>query len=91
MTDWSANPPKRHPTAGFRVFEGGETTIVLPDGSYIHVLNPIGTRVWELLDGVKSENDIVDILCEEFDAERQQVTQDVREFLSSLEANRMLG
>ncbi|HEU5182489.1 MAG TPA: PqqD family protein [Candidatus Polarisedimenticolia bacterium] len=90
MTDWSTNPPKRHPTAGFRVFEGGETTIVLPDGSYIHVLNPIGTRVWELLDGVKNESEIVDILCEEFDGEREQVTKDVREFLTSLEANRML-
>ena len=91
MTDWSVHPPKRHPTAGFRVFEGGETTIVLPDGSYIHVLNPIGTRVWELLDGVKNEGEIVDILCEEFDAEREQVSKDVREFLTSLETNRMLG
>ena len=91
MSDSAANPPKRHPTAGFRVFEGGETTIVMPDGSYIHVLNPMGTRIWELMDGVRSETEIVDLLCQEFEADRGQVVKDVREFLSSLEANRMLG
>jgi len=91
VTDWNAKPPRRHPAAGFRAFDGGETTIVIPDGSYIHVVNPMGTRVWELIDGVRSETQIVDILCEEFDAEREQILEDVREFLTNLEANRMLG
>lgn len=91
MSAPAGGPPKRHPTAGFRVFEGGETTIVMPDGSYIHVLNPIGTRIWELMDGVRTEAEIADLLCQEFDAERDQVVKDVREFLANLEANRMLG
>jgi len=85
-----AAPPKRHPTAGFRVFEG-QATIVMPDGSYIHGLNEIGSRVWELLDGEKDESQIVNIVCEEFETTREVAERDVREFLATLEANRMLG
>ena len=92
MTDASAatRAPRRHPTAGFRIFEG-QATIVMPDGSYIHVLNEIGSRVWDLLNGQRSESDIVDIICEEFEITRDVAEQDVREFLKTLETNRMLG
>ena len=82
--------PKRHPTAGFRIFEG-QATIVMPDGSYIHVLNEIGSRVWELMDGEKSESQIVEILCQEFETDREEVARDVKDFLTALEAHRMLG
>ena len=92
MTEFSAvnGAPRRHPTAGFRIFEG-QATIVMPDGSFIHVLNEIGSRVWDLLNGQRSESDIVDIICEEFDTTREVAQKDVREFLAALEANRMLG
>ena len=82
--------PRRNPTAGFRIFEG-QATIVMPDGSYIHVLNEIGSRVWDLMDGVRSESEIVDLICEEFDTTREQAARDVRQFLATLQANRMLG
>jgi coenzyme PQQ synthesis protein D (PqqD) len=92
MTESSAitRAPRRHPTAGFRIFEG-QATIVMPDGSFIHVLNEIGSRVWDLLNGQRTESDIVDIICEEFDTTREVAENDVREFLATLEANRMLG
>jgi len=92
MTESSAatGAPRRHPTAGFRIFEG-QATIVMPDGSYIHVLNEIGSRVWDLLNGQRTESDIVDIICEEFEITRDVAEKDVREFLAALETNRMLG
>jgi coenzyme PQQ synthesis protein D (PqqD) len=86
----AARPPRRNPTAGFRIFEG-QATIVMPDGSYIHVLNEIGSRVWDMMDGVKSEAEIVDAICEEFDTTRPQAEKDVREFLAALDSHRMLG
>lgn len=86
----AAGALRRHPTAGFRIFEG-QATIVMPDGSYIHVLNEIGSRVWDLLNGQRTEADIVDIICEEFETTRDEAEKDVREFLAALEANRMLG
>ena len=81
---------RRHPTAAFRIFEG-QATIVMPDGSYIHVLNEIGSRVWELLNGERSESEILDLICGEFDTTRDVAERDVREFLTALETNRMLG
>jgi len=90
MGEPTAGAPRRHPTAGFRIFEG-QATIVMPDGSYIHVLNEIGSRVWDLLDGQRSEKEIVGIICEEFDTTPEIAARDVREFLSTLEANRMLA
>jgi hypothetical protein len=82
--------PRRNPTAGFRIFEG-QATIVMPDGSYIHVLNEIGSRVWDMMDGVKSEAQIVDVICEEFETPRPQAEKDVREFLAELDSHSMLG
>ena len=91
MTDTGLlRPPRRHPTAGFRIFEG-QATIVMPDGSYINVMNEIGSRVWELMDGEKSESQIVEILCQEFETDRDEVAKDVKDFLATLEAHRMLG
>lgn len=83
------NPPRRHPTAGYRIFEG-QATIVLPDGSYIKVLNEVGSRVWDLLDGERTEAEIVDVICEEFETPRDRAEQDVREFIAALAEHRML-
>jgi hypothetical protein len=94
MTRMGENPgntaPRRHPTAGFRIFEG-QATIVMPDGSYIHVLNEIGSRVWDLLNGQRTEAEIVGLILEEFDTTPDIATRDVREFLATLEANHMLA
>lgn len=91
MSDTSLDRiPKRHPHAGFRIFEG-QAMVIMPDGSYIHVLNEIGSRVWELMDGERSESQIVEILCQEFETDPAEVAKDVKDFLATLEAHRMLG
>ena len=82
--------PRRNPTAGFRIFEG-QATIVMPDGSFIHVMNDSGSRIWELLDGQRTEAEIVDRLVEEFETDRESAERDVREFIDTLAAHRMLG
>jgi rRNA-processing protein FCF1 len=82
--------PRRNPTAGFRVFEG-QATIVMPDGSFIHVMNESGSRIWELMDGVRSQAQIVDQICEEFETTREDAERDVRDFLATLSAHNMLG
>ena len=81
---------RRNPTAGFRIFEG-QATIVMPDGSFIHVMNDSGSRIWELLDGQRTEAEIVDCLVEEFETDRESAERDVREFIDTLASHRMLG
>jgi hypothetical protein len=85
----SGHPPRRNPTAGFRIFEG-QATIVLPDGSYIKVLNEVGSRVWDLMDGTRGVKDLASTIAEEFDVDPQAAERDVREFLEDLARHNML-
>ncbi len=82
-------PPRRNPSAGFRIFEG-QAVVVLPDEAEVNVLNEVGARVWELIDGVRSVESIVDRICEEYDSGREQVERDVRELLAKLDEHRMI-
>ena len=87
-TDMS-RPPRRNPTAGFRIFEG-QATIVLPDGSYIHVLNEIGSRVWDLMDGIRSVKEIAAVIAGEFETSPEEAERDVIEFVEELSSHNML-
>jgi len=84
-----SRPPRRNPTAGFRVFEG-EATIVLPDGSYIKVLNETGSRIWDLLDGSRGVKEIAALIAEEFETAPEAAERDVREFVEELARHGML-
>jgi hypothetical protein len=85
----AARPPRRNHTAGYRVFEG-EATIVLPDGSYIKVLNETGSRIWELLDGSRGVKEIASVIAGEYEITPEAAERDVREFLEELGRHRML-
>ena len=85
----STRPPRRNPTAGFRVFEG-EATIVLPDGSFIKVLNEVGSRVWDLMDGARSVQEIAAVIAGEFETSTEAAERDVREFVEELSSHNML-
>ncbi|OGP69761.1 MAG: hypothetical protein A2Y80_10450 [Deltaproteobacteria bacterium RBG_13_58_19] len=54
------------------------------DLNYIYVLNPVADRIWELLDGQNTVQEIRDRLLAEFKATAQEVEQDLREFLEQL-------
>jgi head-tail adaptor len=48
-------------------------------------LNKTGSYIWELADGHKTVAEIIDAVAEEFENEdREQVTQDVMEFLGEM-------
>ena len=85
-----ARAPRRNPTAGYRIFEG-QATIVLPDGSYINVLNEVGSRIWDLMDGNRSEAEIAAAICGEFETTPDQAERDVQEFIADLSRHNMLG
>ncbi|HAH07124.1 MAG TPA: PqqD family protein [Elusimicrobia bacterium] len=52
----------------------------------LFTLNETGTRVWELIDGKRTEEEIQSVLLEEFDAPAEQVARDVAELLGQMEA-----
>ena len=77
------NPLSRHPDAASRLYDGEAFIVVSGVGKY-HILNPIGTRVWELIDGTRTIADIVEVICEEYDVARETAETDVRTFVDDL-------
>ena len=73
----------------------GETLIVpvtghVMDLESIYVLNPVGSRIWELLGSPTTADRIAEIVASEFDVSAQRAADDVGEFLDSLGARGLI-
>ena len=53
-------------------------------------LNPVASRILELLEGQSAEAEIIEEISREFGASQEVVAPDVREFLVALERHRLL-
>ena len=54
-------------------------------------LNPVGTRIWEMIKDGRSVDEIADALEEEFRLPRTQLLTDVSDFVNQLENMRLVG
>ena len=54
-------------------------------------LNPMGSRILELLESGSAEVEIVDMISREFSASREMVENDVREFIASLKEHKLVA
>jgi hypothetical protein len=69
---------------------GGETIVVpvksnVGDLDSIYTLNELGTMIWELIDGQKTVNQIIEEICIAYDVSPEEARKDSLEFLESLE------
>jgi hypothetical protein len=55
------------------------------DMASINTLNPIGTLIWELLDGVRTVAQVRDAIMASYKVTAEQAEADILEFLSELE------
>ena len=87
----SGYAPRRHPEAAFRETgdEGG--IVVLPTRSEVKVLNPVGSRVFSLLDGKNTVEDIARAVTDEFEVDYETALKDVKKFLEELRTEGMLA
>jgi hypothetical protein len=70
----------------------GRAIIIDRDGTELITLSPVGTLVWDALDGTRDESAIVAELADRFpDVPRPQINEDVRAFLQELETLELLG
>ncbi len=90
MTGTGASVPRKHPDAASRVY-GGDALIVLPGQSSFKILNTTGSRIWDLIDGSKTVEEIAEVIEREYDVTFDQALEDVCEFTSELEAHGMLA
>jgi hypothetical protein len=68
----------------------GETIIVpirnrVGDLDSIYTLNEVGTMIWQLIDGLKSIDEIVEAIHQTYDVKPEEAAKDAVEFLTSLE------
>lgn len=54
-------------------------------------LNPVGSRILELLESGSTDAEIVDTISREFSASRDTVEMDVREFIGSLKEHKLVA
>ncbi len=58
-------------------------------GAYFR-LNSTGKRVWELIDGRKSAEEIVHLVTNEFAVEEETTRKEVGEFLENMKENKLV-
>jgi MinD-like ATPase involved in chromosome partitioning or flagellar assembly len=73
----------KNPKTAWRIIEG-EAVILSMDTKVLRGLNPVGSRIWELIDGQRSLEDIVGVIVQEFDVMPGDAAQDVRAFIQEL-------
>lgn len=68
----------------------GETTILSLRTSLYFSLDPVGTRVWDLIQKPVVVDAVLDSLLEEFEVEREQCKMDLVALLESLRTQRLI-
>lgn len=61
-----------------------ETILVLSKQAQVKVINDVGSRIWSLIDGTRTINDICLIILEEYDVKAENVSIDGLIFLEEL-------
>ena len=82
--------PRRSALAKFKVVDGEAMIVYTGDPASTHVLNPVGTRIWELLDGGRQAADLAAQIAAEFEVTPEAAAHDVGEFLEALDAAAMI-
>jgi hypothetical protein len=91
MSTTEKTRPRRHPDSSYRSIgdEGG--LVVLPGRAEVKVLNPVAIRVFSLLDGTRTTEEIAEAITEEFEVSREDALRDIRSFLGDLDRHGMLA
>jgi hypothetical protein len=67
-----------------------EMVLLNPLNGKYYGLNRVGRAFWEKIDGERGLSDIITLLLEEFNVERERLSKDVEDLLKSLIENNLL-
>jgi hypothetical protein len=81
--------PSKSPEIASRIIDG-EAVVVIPQEGVVKVLNNTGSRIWELSDGKKRTQEIIDILLSEFEVSKEALQADTIGFLEELAAKKIV-
>lgn len=80
---------KLSPDVVFRNLDGEAVLLDLASGTYFG-LNEVGTRVWQLIEEGQDASAIVDLLANEYAADRVTIAADVARLIDELQSRRLL-
>lgn len=63
----------------------GETILINDTGDMLHTLNETGSFLWSCVDGARSLNDILGLLCAEYEIAVERAQQDMTAFIEELQ------
>lgn len=81
--------PAPNPKAAARVIQG-EAMILTPHDSVLHTLNPVATRVWELLGEHRQLDALVEAIVSEFEVAPETARADVEQLIGELTERQIL-
>lgn len=81
---------KKNPGAAYRIYDG-QATVVLPERAEVHVLNQVGSLVWDRIDGQRSLKRILESVLEEYEISADELRRDALEFVSALKEHGMVS
>lgn len=89
MNDFTQRRPVHHSGTASRLFSG-EAVIITPRENMVRMLNPVGSRIWELSDGSMTVGEIVTTLVDEFDVEPAHAERTTADFFAMLEDKKLI-
>jgi hypothetical protein len=75
--------PTPHPQVAATVVDG-QAVIVMADSGQVTVLNEVGTRIWELVDGDHNLEEIIQAIMAEYEVTPEVAEQDTQNFINRL-------
>jgi len=81
--------PIKSPSTASQIING-EAVVIVPSEQMVNVLNPVGSRIWDLTDGKRSVAEIAEILTQEFDVSYETAIKDAIEFTGDLAEKKMM-
>ena len=82
---------------GFTLKEVADSFVIVPTGSNIIdfsamiTLNETGAFLWECLKEDVTEDVLCDMLCKEYDVDRETALADIRDFVDALSSRKVIG
>jgi len=83
--------PRRDPETASRPVADEGYLVVVPSRAVVEVLNPVGGKIYSMLDGKHSRDEIVRALIDEFEVDEERARSDLQAFLDELSAKGMLA
>lgn len=75
--------PKPKPDVVGRIVDD-EAVLVLPQQGKVKVLNEVGARIWELLNGERTAKEIAQAISQEYEVPQATAEADALDFLGTL-------